>query len=85
MTTITADAPTLAAMTSSKGQDWLDRPAGVTCGYGPGRGEPAAERNQDGGDRQVEYTRAGQQFDADDRSGDDTGHRPGRPASDQEL
>jgi len=63
--------PTLADMTNSKGQD-LDRSAGVTCGYGPGRGEPAAERNQDGGDHQVEYTRAGQQFDADDRSGDGT-------------
>ena len=67
--------PTLAAMTSGKGPGSAG-PTGVTCGYGPGRGEPAAERNQDGGDHQVEYPRAGQQFDADDRSGDDTGTVP---------
>jgi hypothetical protein len=68
--------PALAAITGSKGPGSAG-PAGVTCGYGRGRGQPAAERSQDGGDHQVEYTRAGQQFDADDRSGDDTGHCPG--------
>ena len=57
---------------------------GPSCEYGFRRRVVASQLpggNQGGGDHRVEYTRAGQQFDADDRSGDDTGHRP----SDQRL
>ncbi len=58
--------PALAAMTSSKGPGSAGPAGRVTCGYGPSRGEPAAERNQDDGDNQVEDTRAGQQVDEGD-------------------
>jgi hypothetical protein len=68
--------PTLAAITSSKGPGSAGPADRSHLRIRPGRGEPAAERNQDGGDHKVEYTRAGQQFDADDRSGDDTRRRP---------
>jgi hypothetical protein len=43
----------------------------------PGEREPDAERHQHRGDDQVDDARAGQQFDPDDRSGDDTGHGSG--------
>jgi hypothetical protein len=58
--------PTAAARIISTG------PGGrVACGSGLGNGEPSPERDQDGGDRQVEHVRAGDQLDADDRTGDE--------------
>ena len=42
----------------------------------PGQRQPQPQRSQDGTGHRVEHVRAGQQFDADDRSADDTGQRP---------
>ena len=58
-------------------RDQPGRAAGIVLGSGPGQGQPDTERDQDGGDHQVEDPRAGQQLDADDRSGDDAGHGSG--------
>jgi hypothetical protein len=44
---------------------------------GAGGGQPDAERQQQGGDHQVEDAGTGDQFDADDRSGDHARQRPG--------
>ena len=44
---------------------------------GAGGGQPDAQRQQQGGDQQVEDARAGDQLDADDRSGDHAGQGPG--------
>jgi hypothetical protein len=44
---------------------------------GAGGGQPDAERQQQGGDQQVEDAGAGNQFDPDDRSGDHAGQGPG--------
>jgi hypothetical protein len=75
---------TCASTGLAGGRDRPDRPAGVTCGYGPDRGEPAAERNQDGGDHQAGYTRAARS--STRMSGPAMTPAPSRrPASDQEL
>ncbi len=40
----------------------------------PGQRQPSAKQQQDTGYHQIEHARAGQQLDADDRTGDHAGH-----------
>ena len=78
-----ADAVDAADAADQAGQRDQDRGGNVTrradgvCLPGrPGGGELHPERKQDGGHDQIEDLRAGDQFDADDRSGDHAGQGP---------
>ena len=59
------------------GRDLAGRAGRVAVAGGPGGGQPDAERQQQGGDQQVEDAGAGNQLDADDGSGDHAGQGPG--------
>src|SRR4029077_1433778 len=62
------------------GRDAAGRPGSLVRGVVSGRaggGQPDAQRQQQGGDQQVEDAGTGDQFDADDRSGDHAGQGPG--------
>jgi hypothetical protein len=59
-----------------RGGNVTRRPGGICSPGRPGGGEPRPEREQDGGYGQIEDLRAGDQFDTDDRSGDDAGQGP---------
>lgn len=52
-------------------------PGRVPGAGGAGGGQPDAQRQQQGGDQQVEDAGAGDQVDPDDGAGDDAGQGPG--------